>query len=274
MALQDTNLIIQMAQMPPTFQGTPQEFAALMIRRMKIVSPSGTNFIYIGDVEPSSDVGPWLKGGTQWWVFSEETKRYVPLDISASETIWYQIGLSTPTTSTPPVWLKTSKDRSDVDPSVGEPQGWYVFNGSQWVPFTGIVNSGPTAQRPAAPVNYQQYYDTDIACLLWFERNAWRTVSGVPGDIKQVSFEKLTDALTANPGWEVFGANNQDFRGRGIWQATKDPGPSPETDLTTSPGVAHRAAFETFGETDGVKMDAASTVPYPPGIALWTLVKT
>jgi hypothetical protein len=274
MALQDTNLIIQMAQVPPTFQGTPQKFAALMVRRMKIVSPSGTNFIFIGDVEPSSDVGPWLKNGTQWWVYSTGLKRYIPLDISASETKWFHVGLTTPTTSTPPVWLKTSKDQTDIDPSIGSALGWYVFDGANWVSFIGLVESGTTAQRPASPVQYQQYYDTTISCLIWFERAQWRTVSGVPGDIKQVSFEVLTDALASNPGWELFGASNQDFRGRGLWQATKDPGASPATDLTTSPGVAHRAAFETFGETDGVKMDAASTVPYPPGIALWTLVKT
>lgn len=274
MALQDTNLIIQMAQVPPTFQGTPQQFAALMVRRMKIVSPSGTNFIFIGDVEPSSDVGPWLKDGTQWWVYSTGLKRYIPLDISASETKWFHVGLTTPTTSTPPVWLKTSKDQTDLDPSIGSALGWYIFDGANWVSFIGLVESGTTAQRPASPVQYQQYYDTTISCLIWFERAQWRTVSGVPGDIKQVSFEVLTDALASNPGWELFGASNQDFRGRGLWQATKDPGASPATDLTTSPGVAHRAAFETFGETDGVKMDAASTVPYPPGIALWTLVKT
>lgn len=272
--LQDTNLVLQVAQIPPTFRGTPQDLVALIVARAKIVSPSGTNFIFIGDVEPSSNVGPWLKDGTQWWVFDEATKRYAPLDISASETRWYSIGASTPTTTTPPVWLKTTKDISDVDPSVGDPLGWYVFDGAAWVPFNSVVRSGTSAERPGSPVEYQQYYDTTISCLIWWERGKWRTVSGVPGDIKLVAFEILTEALTANPGWDLFGAANQDFRGRGLWQATKDPGASPETDLTTSPGVAHRAAFETFGETDGVKMDVASTVPYPPGIALWTLVKT
>src|SRR5882672_10980042 len=108
MSLQNTNLLVQMAQIPPTFKGTPQDLANTMIRRMRIVSPSGTNFIFVGDTEPTSNVGPWLKGGTQWFVFDATIKRYVPLDISASETKWFQVGNTTPATSSPPVWLKTT----------------------------------------------------------------------------------------------------------------------------------------------------------------------
>jgi len=274
MSLQDTNLLVQMAPIPATFKGTPQDLAAKMIRRMKIVSPSGTNFIFVGDTEPTSNVGPWLKDGTKWYVWEEDIKRYVPLDISDSETHWYFIGNSVPAGSDPSVWLKTTQDASEADPSHGNPISWYVFNGTSWVPYVGIVLSGPTASRPANPVEFQQFYDTDITCLIWFERTQWRTVSGVPGDVKAVMFEILTDALAHNPGWEVVGASNQNFRGRIIMEAAKDSGPSPETVLTTPAGVAVRAAFEVFGETDGVQINGASPVPYPPQFSLWHIVKT
>lgn len=274
MALQDTNLLIVAAPLPVDFIGTPQELYAEMIRRMKIVSPTGTNFFVVGDLEPTSNVGPWLRGGTQWWVWDEDINRYVPLDISESETRWFHVGFSTPSSSTPPVWLRTTKDQTEADPSIGQAIGWHVFDGTNWVPFNSIVNSGTTTNRPAAPVEYQQYYDTTITCLIWWERAQWRTVSGVPGDIKAVAFEVLTDAIAHNPGWALFGEGAQSFRGRWISQATKDAGPSPATDLTTSSGVAHRGAFETFGETDGVQLDSGSPVPYPPTIALWHLVKT
>src|SRR5712671_5555471 len=102
--MQDTNLLLQMAPLKATFKGTPQELAVEMVRRSKIVSPSGTNFIFVGDTEPTSDVGPWLKNGTQWWVFNPDTKRYVPQDISESETKWFQMQNSTPISSDPPVW--------------------------------------------------------------------------------------------------------------------------------------------------------------------------
>lgn len=274
MALQDTNLVLQASKLPATFTGTPHEWFAEFVRRVKIQSTTGTNFIFIGDTEPTSNVGPWLKDGTKWYVFDPDIKRYVPQDISDSETIWFQTGATTPTSSTPPVWLRTDHDPSEDDPSIGNPLGWYVFNGANWIPFVGIVLSGPTDSRPSSPIEYQQYYDTTISCLIWFERGKWRTVDGVPGDTKFVAIETLTEALDRNPGWNVFASSDQSLRGRIPMMAAKDPGVSPETELTTDPNIPQRAAFETFGETDSMQID--NTPPnllYPPQVALWFLVK-
>jgi len=272
--MNDTNLIIIMGQIPPTFRGTPPDLAEAMVRRMKIVSPTGANFIFIGDTEPTSNVGPWLKNGTQWWVFDVDLKRYVPLDISASEQQWFQTGTSTPLVADPPVWLRTTHDPTEADPSIGNPISWHVYNGTAWIPFSGIDLSGSTASRPSAPVEFQKYYDTTISVWIWWERNLWRTISGVPGDIKQVAYTVLTEALTANPGWSVFGGANQNVRGRWLVQATKDSGGTPETTLTTAAGVAPHAAFETFGEAEDIP-DTPNDggVFHPPGIALWTLQK-
>jgi len=271
MALNDTSLFVEMAKLPATFKGTPQQFADILVRRMKIVSPTGVSFIFTGDTEPTLDAGPWLRNGTQWWVFDEATKRYIPLDISASETQWFQVGASTPATGDPPVWLRTIKDQTEADPSIGSPVSWHVFDGVNWIPFNSIVTSGPTASRPLSPVALQQFYDTTISCLIWFERSLWRTVSGVPGDVKSVAFPTLTEALTANPGWEVLGNSNQNLRGRYIVQATKDAGATPETVLNVNIGVPERAAFEIFGED--VHVLDSSVVVYPPTLALWTLTK-
>lgn len=274
MALQDTNLLIQASALPATFRGTPQDFLSALVRRLKIVSPTGTNFIFTGDTEPTSNVGPWLKDGTKWYVFDETINRYVPLDISDSETVWYHIGASTPEDSVPNVWLRTSRDATESDPSNGVPIGWYLFNGTAWEPFVGIVPSGATADRPANPEPFQQFYDTTISCLIWYERTQWRTVSGVPGDVKHVAFETLTEALAANPGWDVLGASNQSFRGRILLQATQDSGATPETVLTVGSGVTPRGAFETFGGDVGLEIDStAPTVFVPAQMALWTLVK-
>jgi hypothetical protein len=270
--MKDTNLHLQVAPLPSTFKGTPQQLLEQMVRRAKIVSPNGTNFIFIGDTEPTSNVGPWLRGGTKWYVFDNEVKRYVPQDITDSEQVWYHIGATAPTSDDPHVWLRTSRDATEADPSYGNPVGWYQWNGSAWAPFVGIVFSGPTDSRPESPVAFTQYYDTDIACLIWFERDQWRTVDGVPGDVKAVMFETLVDALEHNPGWAVLGETNQGLRGRIIMQATKDATGS-ETVLTVGSGLAQRGAFETFGETDGVDIEASSIVPYPPQLALWHLVK-
>lgn len=278
-----------MAQLPATLEGTPSQLGAEMVRRMQIVSPSGTNFIYVGDVEPTSNVGPWLKDGNKWYVWDDDVKRYVPQDLTDSATIWFHIGASTPTTSTPPVWLRTTLDYP-ANPSYGNPIGWYVFNGTAWVPFNDIVLSGPTASRPATPVSFQQYYDTDISVLLWYERNQWRTMQGNPGDIKMVIFDTLQEALTRNPGWQVLGNNNQTMRGRYLSQATRDTALSGgATDLSVDIGVSQREARETWGTTDRVSLDThthpanppdpspdvaiTSPVSYPPALSLWTLEK-
>ena len=275
MGLVNTNLFLQMAQLPVTFKGTPQDLANEMVKRSRIVSPNGVNFIFIGDVEPTSNVGPWLKGGTQWWVWDDATNRYQPQDLGASFTVPYAIGNSTPSVTNPPLWLKTTQDATDLAPtSYGSALGWYVFDGENWTPFNSIVFSGPTASRPATPVDFQQFYDTDISCLIWWERAAWRTVSGVPGDVKAVNFQTATQALTNNPGWAIFGATNQAYLGRGIVQATQDPGAAPVTSFTPGAGVPSQAAFNTYGDgPQQLQINALSTLNYTPMIALWHLVK-
>lgn len=271
MSLTNTNLFIQMAQLPPTFKGTPQDLSVEMIKRMRIVSPNGVNFIFIGDVEPTSNVGPWLKGGTQWWVWDDQTNRYVPQDLSASFTAPFAVGNSTPSATNPPVWLKTTQDATDLAPTnFGEPIGWYLFDGTSWNPFIGITFSGPTANRPSNPVSFQLYYDTDISVLIWWERGAWRTVDGVVGDVKFVSSGTLTGALTTNPGWAVFATG----LGLGVVAATQDSGSSPVTVQTPGAGVNAQTALAVSGPgPQGLQVSVTSTLIYTPQIALWQLVK-
>lgn len=262
-----------MSKIPASFKGSPQDLAIAMVQRMKILSPNGTNFIYIGDVAPTSNVGPWLKDGTQWWVWDTNTNQYVPQDISASFTAAFVMQNSTPTSTTPPLWLQTTQDATDVGGTVGDPIGWFLWDGTSWVPFSSIVLSGPTANRPSTPAAYQQYYDTDISTFIWFERGQWRTVDGVIGDVKIVTAATLTAALTQNPGWQVFALGTVAWRGRAITQATQDQGVNPVTNLPTASGVPPHAAFDTFGENNLFTTSPTGTVSSTPCIALWHLVK-
>jgi len=271
MSLNATNLIIQMSPLSPTFAGTPQDLANEMLRRMKILSPSGVSFISTSDTMPASNVGPWLKGGTQWYVWDETLNTYVPLDISPSFTIPFWQGLSVPAGTVPPVWLKTTKDPTDIDPTVGSPVSWYVWDGTAWVGTGNVVLAGPTVNRPASPDNLQQYYDTDITALIWWERSMWRTVSGQPGDVKFVLNSILADALTINPGWQYIGLVNSAWRGRVLTGATQDPGATPVAQYTPVVGVTGHAAGDTFGESTGLAAGTDATIP--PQLALWTLVK-
>lgn len=83
----------------------------------------------------------------------------------------------------------------------GLPLGWYSWNGTVWVAIPVIMPSGTTAQRPATPTAYQQYFDTDIDVAIIFDGASWVTLSGSPGDCKFVKKATLAEALTFNPGW-------------------------------------------------------------------------
>jgi hypothetical protein len=129
MSLNATNLYIQAAPIPATFVGSPNDLFAEMIKRMRILSPSGTNFIFIGDTEPTSNVGPWLKNGTQWYVWDPATKEYQPQDISASFTPSFSIGNAVPASTVPPVWLRTTKDATSANANdYGSPIRWFTFD--------------------------------------------------------------------------------------------------------------------------------------------------
>lgn len=237
-----TNLVIIAAPLPPDFEGDLQDFFDALIERMSIQSPAGTSFFVVGDVEPSSNVGPWLKNGDKWYVFSETEGRYVPLNIDDSVTQVFTVGEDEPDEpgdDDPSIWLRVVGSRVIA---------WYFWDGEAWRPGGNRPPSGGTADRPTNPVDLEQFFDTDINTLIHYERGAWRTVSGTPGDIKFVSTPVLTTALTANPGWEYLGDDQLNWRGRVLGVATKDPGATPESAFPTGSGITSRAQADEVGE--------------------------
>lgn len=236
-----TNFVIVAAPLPPDFEGDLQDFADELVSRMQIQSPAGQNFFVVGDVEPATNAGPWLKNGNRWWVFNTSTGRYEPINIEDSVTRVYVVSETEPEapgTGDPSIWLRTVGARVI---------GWYFWDGEEWRPGGNVPPSGPTASRPTNPKELEQFFDTDIACLIHFERGTWRTVSGTPGDVKFVTTPTLSAALTANPGWIYLGENNLSWRGRTLGLATKDPGATPETAYPTDTGISSRAQADEAG---------------------------
>lgn len=76
--------------------------------------------------------------------------------------------------------------------------GLFVFYG-EWTQIPTVPRSGEV--RPTNPLPGEQFYDEDIEVLIVYERGAWRTVAGVPGDVKFVQLPTLEQALKKNPGW-------------------------------------------------------------------------
>lgn len=230
-------LAIEMAPLPANFQGSPQQFAEAMVERIRVLFPTGQWTFVISDTEPSSNQGPWLKNGTQWYVWDEDLKQYVPLDISPS----WQVAISETEPDEPgrtPIWLKYSGTRVI---------GMYLYLGGSWVGIT--TNRGTTAERPANPGEYEEYFDTDINVELLYYNGLWRTKSGSPGDVKFVTYATLSDALRYNPGWGLLSQALSDagVNGRTLIAAHKDAGATPLATYPADSGITARAAREKVG---------------------------
>lgn len=247
----NTGLVIAAAPLDPAFRGDPQKFADHLVERLRIVAPFGLSTFTTGNVMPTSNKGPWLRAGTQWWVYDETLATYVPLDISESESAPYIISATQPTDGTVPVWFQMSADyRRVLQVYVYAPTSLTGLTADRWQPLLALIQSGPTADRPGgASVEFQEYYDTDIKVLLWWERGAWRTKDGVIGDIKQVAWATLADALAHNPGWKEIGEQNQAWRGRVLGTAAKDSVASGGTEnRVVDAGIVARDAGATVGK--------------------------
>lgn len=115
-------------------------------------------------------------------------------------------------------WFKTDGS--------GNPIGWFGWNGAAWVPIPAILPSGTTVQRPSAPANYTQFFDTDIVTAIIYYAGTWHTLAGTPGDIKFVTGATLAAVLTKNPGWSQY----TDGIGKGLIGAAAD-GSDAQTDV-------------------------------------------
>jgi hypothetical protein len=81
---------ITAAPLPTNFKGTPQQLIEALLDRLEITF-DGSSFV-ISDIQPVGNQGPWLKNGTQWWVWDDSTSTYIPLDLSASISDQIYIG--------------------------------------------------------------------------------------------------------------------------------------------------------------------------------------
>lgn len=70
--------IFRAAPLPSNFVGTPQDFAEAFAARLSAESEIEIAVFVSGSVAPTSNVGPWLKDGTTWYVWDNVTGAYIP----------------------------------------------------------------------------------------------------------------------------------------------------------------------------------------------------
>jgi len=124
---------IEISPLPSDFRGTPQEFFEAIVKRMVITSDAAT--FVISDTMPTSNQGPWLKNGTQWWVWDEDTSTYIPQDLSASINQQVFVGEDEPDPDEYQIWLKIDGIKFI---------GWFTWMGdvAGWVEEDSELSAG------------------------------------------------------------------------------------------------------------------------------------
>lgn len=176
-----SNITLRAAPLPTNFKGTPQQLFDAMLARMEITSDAST--ISVADTAPSSNVGPWLKAGTKWYVWDVSTANpsgaYVPVDISDSlndevvvakedpENAGAPFGIGSYEEQVPPkvpprIWLQT--DAGGTRPLAI----WYNFGGNLgWVKGPSVITSVEASAivPPADRANYLLAVSEDGASI-------------------------------------------------------------------------------------------------------------
>lgn len=90
--------------LPADFKGTPQALLDAFVARLSAESTNAISFFATGSVAPSSNVGPWLKDGTTWYIWDTGTAAYIPL-IVAAESLKYVASQSAPDPAKYTFWI-------------------------------------------------------------------------------------------------------------------------------------------------------------------------
>lgn len=100
-------ITIQMGPLPPVLAWTPQQLADAIAARLSLVTAQSFALFVSGSTEPSSNVGPWLKDGAEWYVWSDSDGGYIPQTINSS-SLGYIISSSEPDPLLYQVWIETA----------------------------------------------------------------------------------------------------------------------------------------------------------------------
>lgn len=140
--------------LPPNFTGTPQQFLDAIAGLLLVTPVEDWNSFVVGSAAPTSDVGPWLKNGTEWWVWSSGAGAYVPVTANAL-TLRRFIGSTTPSATDYDVWIQTDGS--------GVPQAIKIYNAGSWVDVYAatLANYYTKTEMNTAFGKFQAYTGSD-----------------------------------------------------------------------------------------------------------------
>src|SRR6478609_3296710 len=117
-------LTIQGSALPPNVRWTPQQIADFIWEKARIVTSQSYALFVTGSTEPSSNVGPWLKDGTEWWVWNNDSGDYQPIAVPEA-SLGYFIGAVAPDPAVFRFWIETTVG--------GSPLALKIYYSGSWV---------------------------------------------------------------------------------------------------------------------------------------------
>jgi hypothetical protein len=183
-------VFIQMGSLPISVSWTPQMLADAMVARMRLVTAQTFALFVAGSTEPASNVGPWLKNGTEWWVWSDTAGAYVPITVPA-ESLGYFIGDVAPDQNTTNFWIETTAGGSPLALKIYYSGAWTDVYATTLAAYqtiaafnTAIAAYAPLASptltgTPASPTAAPGTNTTQIATTAFVQA----AVGGVPAAV-------------------------------------------------------------------------------------------
>jgi len=140
-------LTFRAAPLPERYKADPEQFKNDIVARLYAESGESIAFFASGSVAPSSNVGPWLKNGQEWWVWSDDVGGYIPM-LVPQETLKYAVQSAEPDPTKYLFWIQLD--------GLGSPLALKTYYGAAWVDVYAFALSGymTTAAFNAAIANY------------------------------------------------------------------------------------------------------------------------
>jgi len=175
---------IQMGALPPAVSWTPQQLADAMVRRMSLVTSQSFALFVAGSTEPAYNAGPWLKNGTEWWVWDNGTGQYEPISVP-QESLGYFIGSTTPDQTVYQFWIQTTAG--------GQPLAIKTYYSGAWTDVYAQTLSGYVTAATLANYSTTAQMNSAIAAA----------ISGIPASVVGQGLFKGVPSVNQNV---VFGA--------------------------------------------------------------------
>ncbi len=175
-------ITIQMGALPPMVNITPQQLADMMVARMTLQTQQTFSLFVTGSTEPTSNVGPWFKNGTELYVWSDSVGGYVPITIDPA-SLGYFIGPTAPDQTVYQFWIETTVGGSPLALKIYYSGAWTDVYATEFAAAAAAVAAtyAPLASpaltgTPTAPTAAPGTNDTTLASTAFVQA----AVGGIP----------------------------------------------------------------------------------------------